>query len=179
MRDPRETYRAILALAEDPRTPELERQAARAAAARLEARYGPDAIPEIEAPQATRVLAYVHQLERQLAIRVADFHGLEANRTGYARDDGKGTRWRDSVTISGPADLVELAAEAYGRHRATLAELLIFTTAGYADGAFPRGPDTGADPEPVSDHLVGAYLAANRGGRAHQDRRALTDGGAP
>lgn len=181
MRDPRETYRAILAMAEDPWTPELERQAARAAAARLEARYGPDAILEIEAPEATRVLAYVHQLERHLAVRVANFHGLEAQRTGYARDDGKGTRWRDSITITGPADLVELAAEAYGRHRATLAELLEFTTAGYVDGAFPLPPTDGADDgaELPDRHLVAAYLAAERAGDAHQDRRALTDRSTP
>jgi hypothetical protein len=174
-RDPRETYRAILALAEDPRTPEHERANARAAAERLEARYGPDALPGREAPEATRILAYVHQLERHLAARVARFHGLEPRRTGYARDDGKGTRWRDSITITGPADLVELAAEAYARHRATLAELLEFTTAGYVDGAFPLPPtDTDTDTTPVADHLVDAYRAASRAGDAHQDRRALT-----
>lgn len=174
-RDPRATYLHIRALADDPRTPAAERANAQAAAARLEARYGPDAV-EAPAAEGAEVVTFANAADHDLAVRIAAFYGLDTFRKGYARGDGKGTRWRDQVEIRGPADLVELAAASYRRHRAILAEILRYTAGGYTCGAFPMPPSERAEnPDELPDHLVDAFHAASRAGQSLRDRRALTD----
>lgn len=175
--NPKQTYQRIRDLADDERAPETERAAARAALGRIAARYG-DAATEPPAPESTAVLVFTNGHERTMAITVALFYGLDPLRTGYKRPDGKGTRWRDQVTVTGPADLVDLAVAAYARQRGPLAELLEVTAHGYILGAFPVPRPVPADPDraPVelADHLVDAFYNASAAGRAQANRRAIT-----
>jgi hypothetical protein len=162
-RDPRATYLHLIGLARDQAgTPEGD-TAARLAEA-MKAKYGPEAVETPPEPDHAEALAYSTEYERTLAVRIGAFLGLKTMKRGYARADGKGTRWRSQVSLEGPRDLVELGAELYTDYRKRLAELLDYVAAGYAFGAFPIPPAErqAGDAKP----LTAAQLAAIRAGQA-------------
>lgn len=163
MRSPRATYLHLISLARDQAgTPEGDTAATLAAA--MKAKYGPEAVETPPEPDHQLRVSYTTEYERTLAVRIGTFLGLRTMRYGYAREDGKGTRWRDQVSLEGPRDLVELGAGLYADYRKRLAEVLDYMAAGYAHGAFPLPPSE----RKASDgpELTAAQLAAIRAGQA-------------
>ena len=162
-RDPRATYLHLANLARDQAgTPEGDTAAQLAAA--MKAKYGPEAVETPPEPDHAKALAYTTEYERQLAVRIANFLGITPMRRGYAREDGKGTRWRSQVSMEGPRDLVELGAKLYADYRKRLADVLDYMAAGYAHGAFPMPPRERKSTD--GPELTAAQLAAIRAGQS-------------
>lgn len=132
-----------------------------------------EAFPELGAdtPDVTRRLAWKDRHDRNLLGRVLESLGLQdVKRTGYRRKEaGKGVRWRDSYDVTGPPELLDLAAELYEEHRRHLAQLLTWTGIGYAQGAFPlEAKGGGTDPSELDPDVLAAARAAMAAGDARR-----------
>ncbi len=170
-RDPRQTYLHLMNLARDQAgTPEGE-TAARAAEA-LKGKYGPGVVLAEEEPVYKHRVPYNNEPERILAVKIGGFLGIECMKYGTKRTDGKGVRWDSAVGYEGPREVVLLAAKLYQDYRRKLAEVLEYTTAGYASAAFPMPP---SERKAGQGHTyTAAQLAAIRAGIAAGDRDRYT-----
>lgn len=176
MRDPRATYLHLVNLARDQAgTPEGTTAAELAAA--MKAKYGPEVVEATPEPMGSTKVAYSTAYEHDLAIRIGTFLGLGTFKVGYAREDGKGTRWRDQVKYEGPQDLTELAAGIYQDHRKRMAEILEYVAHGYAIGAFPLPPSErkSSDGPELTAAQLAALRAGARAGEANRHQRPVPE----
>lgn len=158
---PEERLRALRALAADQRgTPEgalAERMAARLEAAGVSV-----------ATVVDEVVGCRDDHDRMVLSHVACYLGVRCVAVGYPRTDGKGVRWRRSLSLSGPPDAVAAARELYLEQRDRLRDLLYYAAAGYLLEAMPL--EAGDEPPPRDEPPpTEAQLAAYRGGAAAAD----------
>ena len=155
----KETYQKIKNLAEKGAT-EGERQAAREAIKRFQARYG-DELPD-EVPQGKVYLSYRQKWERSLILRIAEF--LELNPFRIKRNGQK--NWANGISLEGETVFVSLAENLYDVHRKNIKAKIEWFLAGYFSEALPLSlDDDSTGPPSMSDEEIQVAMAGCMAGR--------------
>ena len=184
MDSPRDTYRRLRRLAENPAATPDEQENARRVMASLAARYGNDDVDPAEDPVVEVKVVYKTEPEHWLADHCGHFLGVDVLGWGR-RVPAKGGTTRvkldgKTVVYRGAEAACTAAATLYEELRERVAQVVLYAACGFMHGAMPLprdtskqlGPDVPAKPlAPGLRDLIGA--SANAGRRARPERPEL------
>lgn len=172
---PRESFRRMAAIANDPEAVAAERETARRIMEKYIERYGSEvAIPEAE-PEIAREVPVRSQVERELFVHCSLFAGCEAYSHGKYLWHGtprETFRWNGkTVSVRGAESAVMSAIELFELHRSKLEKAIKATAIAYCWGAMRLPKTARVNVVDIPDEFDEVSAAAHEAGKRYAARR--------